>query len=167
MILPRAIHEMKKMTSFLKYGFRCCAWLVFLTSLGLLLASSAGYGRRAGGVPLRFEPNPLVIPGVMQGGREYDVVAAVVNESSQPAQIVGARDYCSGSCYTGRGLPTVIPAGGQGQVTVHVQAGGPRDVLGELAFYTERPSQPTLTLRISGTIRSEPPHENTTRTANH
>lgn len=142
---------------------RRCLWLVFLSSLGLLLASFTGVGRRASGRHLRFEPNPLVIPETMQSGEEYDLDVAVVNESGEPARIIRALDYCAGSCFSGRGIPAVIPAKGWGWVKVHVRAGSTGILSGQLTFYTDRPSQAALTLKLDGTVQDDRSHDLTTQ----
>jgi len=142
----------------MKTTLRWCLRLTFLASLVLLLALFVGVRRWGGGASLRFEPSPLVIPGIMQSGKEYNCGAEVVNESAQPARIIGTADDCTRSgCFSGAGVPTVIPAWGRGRVTVHILAGVPGDLSGELIFYTDRPSQPTLTVKLKGTIREDDP----------
>ena len=102
-----------------------------------------------------FEKNPLVVTEVMRPRKPYDLEAPVVNESSERIRLVGALEYCAGSCFSGRGIPTVIEAGGRGRVWVHVQPGGPGPLSGELTFYTDRPSQPTLTIIIEGSVQED------------
>ncbi len=146
---------------------RWCLRLTFIASLGLLLSLFAGVGRRPRGTSLRFEPSPVVIPEVMRTGQEYSFDAVVVNESSDLARVVGASDNCTQSgCFSGRKLPAVIPAWGRGQVSVHIDAGVPGELSGELTFYTDRPSQPTLVLKLAGTIREGEFHNAATQAAN-
>lgn len=144
----------------MKKALRLCAGLVFLSSVGLLFASFSGFGRGAvnEAAPLRFEPKPFRIPQVMQVGQEYDMDVAVVNESSETAQLIGSLQVCSSACFSGRGLPTAIPARGRGRVTVHAHVGGrPSSFSSELTFYTDRPTQPTITLKLEGTIVDDGP----------
>ncbi|MFI5457733.1 MAG: hypothetical protein ACHRXM_20010 [Isosphaerales bacterium] len=151
----------------MKTTLRWCLRLTFVASLGLLLGLLVGVERKGGSASLRFEPSPLVIPGVMQSGKEYYRDAEVVNESARPARIIGTADNCTRSgCYSGRGVPTVIPAWGRGRVTVHIQAGVPGDLSGELTFYTDRRSQPTLVIKLTGTIREGEPHDARAHAAN-
>jgi len=108
-----------------------------------------------------------MIPEVLQSGKEYDFAAVVVNESDQPARLVGARDSCTQSgCFSGRKVPTIIPAWGRSRVIVHIEAGVPGDLSEELTFYTDRPSQPTVVVKLAGTIREAPPLDSTTYSAN-
>jgi len=151
----------------MKTTFRWCVRLAFLSSLAILLAVSAGVGRRRGAEPLRFQPNPFVIDRVMRPGGEYDVGVEVANGADESARIIGSADNCTPSgCFSGRGLPATIPAGGRGWVIVHIAAGLPGDCAGELAFYTDRPSQPSLTLNLKGTIRDYRPEDGTPHAAN-
>jgi hypothetical protein len=145
---------------------RWCLRLVLLASLATMLAVFAGVGRNAAGRSLRFELNALVIPEVMQSGMEYDFDAVVVNESSQPARVIGAGDYCAESCYSGQGLPVAVPARGRRRVTVHIKAGVPGDFSGDLTFYTDRPSQPTLTIKLAGTVRNAQPFDGPSHATN-
>jgi hypothetical protein len=90
----------------------------------------------------------------MQSGKEYNIDADLINESTQPARIVGAADDCTTSgCFSGRGLPAVIPARGRGRVTIQILAGVPGDLSGELTFYTDSRSQPTIVIKLAGTVR--------------
>lgn len=139
----------------MKRVLRLCAGLVFLFSVGLVFASFSGFGQGAAaeGAPLRFEPNPFMIPQVMHVGQEYNMDVEVVNESSEPAQFIGSLQICSSVCFSGHDLPTVIPAKSRGLVTVHAHVGGrPCSFSSELTFYTDRPTQPTIALKLAGTI---------------
>jgi hypothetical protein len=152
----------------MKVVLKWCVRLTLVASLGVLLTTLTGVGRRGVGHALRFEPNPLSITEDLQSGKEHDVFAKVVNESSEAIRLLGSADQCTPSgCFSaGQGVPTVIPAGGQGWVTVHILAGEPGILSGMLAFYTDRPSQPTLALNLRGTIREDQPRGPTTQTAN-
>lgn len=46
----------------------------------------------------------------------------------------------------------MIPANGRGRVTVSVKARNPGLISSELNFFTDRPTQPKLTMRIEGYI---------------
>ena len=145
---------------------RRSAFLSLLVSCGLLIASLAGIGRESGDTYLRFQPNPSVFPGALDAGREYDVDVVIINPSSQPARLVGSLDYCGGSCFSARGMPISIPAKSKGHVVVHIQARTPGSLSGELTFYTDRASQPTMVLNLEGTVRDRQPDESTKQAAN-
>lgn len=132
---------------------RPLAGTALFCSLGLLLALWVGAVGQSEGSSSRIEPNPLRIPGEMRSGKHYDFDVEVVNESDEPIRIVGAGDYCASSCYSGRGIPTVIPARGRGRVIVHIEAGVPGVFSEELTYYTDRPSQPTLVIKLEGMVQ--------------
>ncbi len=151
----------------MKATFRWCVRLAFLSSLAALLAATVGVGRRPTSEPLRFQPNPFVIDRVLRPGGEYDVGVEVANRADESARIIGSADSCTPyGCFSGRGLPATIPARGRGWVTVHITAGPAGDCAGELSFYTDRPSQPSLTLNLKGTIRDDRPEDGTPHAAN-
>jgi len=151
----------------MKTTFHSCLRLAFLSSLATLLAVTVGVGRRPRSEPLRFQPNPMAIDRVMRPGGEYDVGVEIANGADEPARIIGSADSCSPSgCFSGVGLPATIPARGRGRVTVHIAAGPPGDCAGELTFYTDRASQPLLTLNLKGTIRDDRPQDGTAHAAN-
>jgi hypothetical protein len=52
-----------------------------------------------------------------------------------------------------RGLPVTIPPNGRNRVVIHIEARAPGEFEEEVTFYTDRPSQPKMILRIQGTIR--------------
>ena len=138
-----------------------------LCSSGLLVASLAGWGRSGQGEPLRFQPNPVAFPGILEAGREYAVDVDVINTSAEPARLVGSLDYCGSSCFSARGIPTVIPAMGKGRIKLHVNAGDPGPLSGELTLFTDRALQPILTLNIEGMVREEQPHDLTSPAVRH
>ncbi len=112
----------------------------------------AGVGRVEQPLPLRFEPDPFVVPADAGWPGEHDFEVVVLNRSSEPARIVGAEDFCGAACFSGIGLPTVIPAGGRGKVVIRVRANRPGSVASVLKFYTDRPTQPKLAMRIEGDL---------------
>jgi len=123
-----------------------------LCLIGSVAALLAGVGRVDDPLPLRFDPDPFVIPlsAVWPGQNDFEV--DVVNSSSEAARIIGAEDYCGSACFSGKGLPAVIPARGRGRVTVSVKARASGLISSELHFFTDRPTQPKLTMRIEGYI---------------
>jgi hypothetical protein len=150
----------------MKTAARWLLGLTFLSSIVILVALACGLGRRVDGAPLRFERDPLHVPDVMQSGKEYDFDAMLINESTAAVRVIGARDYCASSCYSALGVPTVIQAGGRGHVTVHIKAGAAGDFSGDLDFYTDHPSQPTLTIRLVGTVREGEPLDSASHASN-
>lgn len=148
----------------MRMAFRWSLWFTFLASLALLVFSLRGRGS-SDGPPLRFVPNPLIVPGALQSGEEYDLEVEVVNESGEPARLIGSLDYCGGACLSSQGLPIEIPAGGSRRTSVHVAARVPGSLSEALTYYTDRPSQPTLTIRLEGLVAEASPHEPTTTQA--
>ena len=136
------------MTKLLKIG----VGISFLCLLGSLAALVAGVGQVEIGPPLRFDPNPFAVTfgADWSGEREYQI--AVVNDSGQPARILGARDYCGAACFSGVGLPTEIPAWGRGHVNLRIETNRPGAFSNQVVFLTDQPSQPQMTLRVEGTI---------------
>jgi hypothetical protein len=126
--------------------------LTLIGSVCALVVSVQTAPPRADRAPLRFDPGALVIPKVLGSGREYDFEAVIVNESSEKARVIGSLNYCSGNCVTGRGVPADIPARGRGRVVVHLEAHSPENFVQELTFYTDQPSQPTITIKVMGTV---------------
>lgn len=106
-------------------------------------------------LPLRFDPDPFVIPAAMNVDDETDVKVGVVNVSNEPARIIGVREFCSHACFYGRGLPVAIPANGRGYVTIRLKANDIGPFSDEVSFFTDRPTQPEITLRIEGNIGEE------------
>jgi hypothetical protein len=138
---------------------RRCAFVAILGSSGSLVASLVGVGRGDLGAPLRFQPSPVVIPGVLEVGKDYTVYVDVINASAEPARLVGSLDYCGGSCFSARGIPTLIPAMGKSRINVHVNIGSPGPLSGELILYTDRALQPTMTLNIEGVVLGGQTHD--------
>jgi hypothetical protein len=124
----------------------------FVGSCALLVALLAGVGRRTEAGALCFRPNPLVVEGALQAGKDYDVEVEVINPSGEPARLIGSLDYCGASCFASREVPTIIPAMGRSRIRVHIKAWAPGPLDGELVFYTDRASRPTLVLNIDGTV---------------
>ena len=131
--------------------------VVFLASCALAVASLAGLGRTGGGPHLAFRPNPLSFHEALGPGGTYELEVEVVNTSPQPVALVGSLDYCASSCFSARGLPASIPARSKRRIGVTVRAGGAGPLAGELVFYTDRASQPTLVLNLVGTIDGDEP----------
>jgi hypothetical protein len=130
---------------------RLCLVASSLCALGgaaVLLAER----RTTAPLPLRFDPQPFVIPAGLMQDDETDIAIDVVNSSDAPARIVGVREFCSHACFYGKGLPVTIPAKGRGQVTIRLKANDIGPFSDEVEFFTDRPSQPELTLRIEGDI---------------
>lgn len=151
----------------IKTAIRGSAILTLLGSCGLLVASLAGVGREARSAVLRFRSDPLLISSTLHAMREYDVDVEIINESTEPARILGSLDYCGGSCFSGRGVPTTIPARGVGRVGLHIQARTPGPLAEGLTFYTDRPAQPTLVLNFRGMVQDEKSDELTSQTTRH
>lgn len=117
----------------------------------------AGVGAVEEGPPLRFDPDPFVLPSELDRLGSLDVEVAVVNDSNQPARVVGVREFCAGACFYGRGLPVDVPAGGRAMVMLQINARAVGPISEELEFFTDRPSQPKLILHIEGNIREKAP----------
>jgi hypothetical protein len=120
-----------------------------LCAVGGVAGLLAGVGAEAK-PPLRFDPNPLVLPTTLKPPGEWDVVVDVVNRSGEPARIVGVVEYCSSACFSRRGLPLTVPARGRARLTLGVAISGPGRVSDNVTFYTDQPSQPELILRVEG-----------------
>jgi hypothetical protein len=135
-----------------KKFMRGCGFVALLGSCGLLAASLADMGRREPNEALRSESDPVVIPGVLEVGKGYDVNVEMINPSSEPANVIGSLDHCSGSCFSARSLPALIPARGMGRINVHVDARSPGLLSDELILFTDRASQPTVTLHLKGMV---------------
>jgi len=120
--------------------------------VGSVVALFAGVGRVVEPLPLRFDPDPFVIPltAIWPGQNDFEV--DVVNNSSEAARIIGAEEFCSSACFSGKGLPAVIPARGRGRITVSIKSRNPGLISSELNFFTDQPNQPKLTMRIEGFI---------------
>ena len=141
-------------------------WSLMLTvacSLGSVAALIAGVGSADERLPLRFDPDPFVIPAGMNRLDERDFQVAVINDADEPARIVGVEEFCSSACFYGKELPTTIPPRGRGRVTLRIKARVSGKVSEQVGFFTDRPSQPKLTLRVEGNIREEATHEATTQ----
>jgi hypothetical protein len=112
------------------------------------------------GPPLSFEGGGLIVPFIMRLGEEYDVPVVVLNSGDEPVRLIGALEYCGGACYSVRGLPVTIPPKGRNGVILHIKANAPGLLDEEVTFYTDQPSQPTLVLKVQGTIE-DASHETT------
>lgn len=141
----------------MKKLLRFAAGLSLLGLVGSVAALLAGVGKVEERPPLRFDPDPFVIPHQTDWQGERDFEVTVVNTSDEPARIVGSRDFCGRACLSGVDLPATIPARGRGPVVVHIKKSRPGPVAEELEFFTDRRSQPTLTLRINGHIPESQP----------
>lgn len=131
-------------------------------ALGITTAVDA---LRTPAAPLGFADGGLTLREPLRQGAEYDVPVEVRNASDEPARLIGSLDYCGGACYQVRGLPIAVPPRGRGRVTLHIAARVPGPLEEEVLFYTDRPTQPQLTLRVRATIREadhEPTHPATT-----
>ena len=142
--------------------FRWLLCLLFAVSTASALAILVKDHSCEDVLPLSFDGGTLNLPSTLQSGSEYDFQVQVQNHTQQTARIVGSLDYCGGACYSVPGLPKVIPAGGRGTVTVHVKAGAPGELDEGVTFYTDQPTQPTLSLKIVGTIGEALAHDNST-----
>lgn len=101
--------------------------------------------------PLGFEGAFLDVPYLIRGVA-MDVPVAIFNSGREPARLVGSLDYCGGACYSVRGLPMDIPAGGKKTIMLHIEPRAVGELEEEVTFYSDRPTQPTLILRVLGTI---------------
>jgi hypothetical protein len=108
--------------------------------------------KRPPGPPLGFNGGRLIVPFVMRPGEEYDVPVRILNSGTESARLIGALEYCGGACYSVRGLPVTIPPKGDNRVLLHVKANAPGSLDEDVTFYTDRPEQPTLVLKVQGTI---------------
>ncbi len=142
---------------------------LLMISLVISLASAAAIVSEDLGhadVPvLSFGSDPVLLPGIMEPGASYDFPVEIHNAGVEPARIVGALEYCGGACYSVRDLPQVIPAGGSGAISLHVEARVPGVLEEEVQLFTDRPSQPNLILKLVGTIREAPDHDDPTPAA--
>ncbi len=140
--------------------------LSILSLAGSVAALFAGVGQSVDPPPLRFDPDPFVIPSTMNQLDERDFKVAVVNDADEPARIVGVEEFCSSACYYGRGLPVTVPARGRGWVTIHVAVNSPGPITDKVYFFTDRPSQPKLAMRIEGYIWEDELDEAPTQASN-
>ena len=134
---------------------RLALCLTFLGSIGTIAILLTGMGRGEDQLPLRFDPDPFVLPELTGRHEESDIEVAVVNDSDEPAQIVGVREFCGSACFYGMGLPTTVPAHGRGSVYLHVKTNVSGPIEESVTFFTDRSTQPHLTMRIVGNIREE------------
>jgi len=123
-----------------------------LCLFGCITALIGGVGQVEDRPPLRFDPDPFVVPASLDWSGEHDFEVAVVNDSGKPARIIGAEDFCGAACFSGIGLPTEIPAWGRGRVVIRVATNRSGTISEKLVFFSDQPSQPRLTMRIEGTI---------------
>ena len=130
--------------------------ICFVASAAALVA---GVGVPADPTPLRFDPDPFVIPAALAQLGESDVQIDVVNDADIPARIVGVEEFCSSVCFYGRALPLEVPARGRAQLTLHLKARLRGAIAEEVTFFTDRPTQPRLTMRVVGDIPELPTHE--------
>ena len=136
------------MTKFLRIGVGTS----LLCLLGSLAALIAGVGQVEIGPPLRFESNPYVVAFGADWSGEQEFKVAVVNDSGQPARIIGTREFCGTACFSAAGLPTEIPAWGRGAVNLLIKPNRPGKLSNEVVFFTDQASQPQITLKVEGTI---------------
>jgi len=140
--------------------------LSFVCLIGCVIALSKGVGQVEDQPPLRFDPDPFVVPTSINWSEEQDFDVAVVNDSDNAARIVGAEDFCGAACFSGIGLPTEIPARGRGRVIVRVKTNRPGPISEKLVFFSDQPTQPRLTMKIVGTIPETATQETSTHAAN-
>ncbi len=121
-------------------------------------------GRRSGASGLERPPLALAGPGgafeppaVLRSGEPYDFPVEVRNDGDEPARLLGALEYCGGSCYAVRGLPLTVPAGGRAVVTLHIEARVPGTLADDITIYTDRPEQPTFVFPVHGVILEAEP----------
>lgn len=136
----------------LKTMLRLALGFTTITFFASVAALVAGVGKPLDR-PLRFDPDPFVIPAEASSIGEWDLTVTVVNDSDQPARIVGVEEFCSSACFYGRGLPLTIPTRGRAPLTFHMNATKARSISEKVNFWTSEPSQPILTLRVEGNIR--------------
>lgn len=145
---------------------RLALGVAFLSSVGGAFALLAGWGRSGDRLPLRFDPDPFVISAELVQDSESDIKVDVINVADEPARIVGVREFCSNACFYGKGLPVTIPSKGRGQLTIRLKANDLGSFSEIVEFFTDRPSQPELTLRIEGNIGKDASHEDPMQTFN-
>jgi hypothetical protein len=142
-------------------------WVLALVGTGsaaVALATALGGARTPQGPPLDVEGGRLVVPFPMLSGEEYDVPVEVLNTAREPARLIGALEYCGGACYSVRGLPVTIPPRGRNRIILHIAARAPGLLDEEVTLYTDRPSQPTLDLKVQGIIE-DAGHDTTAQAA--
>lgn len=140
-------------------------WLLALSFAASTATALAILAKDRGGEytkPLSFDGSSLNLPYPLRSGSEYDFQVQLQNHTSKPARLLGALEYCGGACYSASGLPKLIPAGGRGTITVHVKARVSGELDEEVTFFTDQPTQPTLLLKIVGTIRDALDHDDST-----
>jgi hypothetical protein len=143
---------------------KALCWLLALIGTGAaavgLATVVAEVRKPPPGPPLGFDGGRLIVPFVMRSGEEYDIPVKVLNGGNESARLIGALEYCGGACYSVRGLPVTIPPKGDNRVSLHIKANAPGTLDEDVTFYTDRPSQPTLVLKVQGTIE-DAAHETT------
>lgn len=118
-------------------------------------ASVAYYAQERGAVVLDAAPIDLsqAISTV-----DYEVRPILRNDSNRTVRIVGAASLCGGQgCADVKGLPVALKPGESHALAVHYQAGGPGALDLELPIYTDLPSQPEITLRLTGMVHTLEP----------
>jgi hypothetical protein len=135
---------------------RLCLEVSLLCLVGSAIGLVAGLGRSIDAPPLRFDPDPFVIPADLAQDSESDIKIDVLNNSDEAARIVGVREFCSHACFYGQRLPVTIPSHGRGQVSIRLKANDLGPIAEVVQFFTDRPTQPELTLRIEGNIGKGP-----------
>jgi len=131
----------------------------FATSSAVALTTLVRSIPSVSGPSLQFEKTPWSLPHPLISGSEYDFQVEIMNRSDAPARLVGSLEFCGSACYSMPGLPITIPARGRGRVSLHVKAGRPGALSEEVTFYTDQLTDPTLVLRIEGTIVEGPGHD--------
>jgi hypothetical protein len=104
---------------------------------------------------LRFDPDPFVIPFAMAKHAESDFAVDVVNDSALPSRILGVEEFCSSACFLGRELPVTVPPWGRSRIVIHVKANVAGRISEAVDFWTDRPDQPRLTMRVEGNIQED------------
>lgn len=134
-------------------------------AVGGATALVAGLARTEAPLPLRFDPDPFVLPAETKVGDAYDIQVGVVNGANEAAHILGVREFCAQVCFYRRGLPVTIPPGGRGLISLNLYAGSPGPVSEQVEFFTDRPTQPILTLRVVGEVREAVPDEDSVQSS--
>ncbi|MBI2823519.1 MAG: DUF1573 domain-containing protein [Planctomycetia bacterium] len=89
-------------------------------------------------------------------GDNRDVAVVLTNVGRTPVTLVGATSSCG--CISTDTLPLKVPARGLCQLSLHVGFSGDKEFHHEIVYYTDRSSQPCVTLAVSGKIRPSDHH---------
>ena len=136
----------------MKTMIRSALSLAILFLIGCVAALFAGVGQVDESASLRFDPDPFVIPSLLDWSHGQTFEVTVANASDRPARIVGVENFCGAACFSGVDLPATIPPRGRGRLTIAVRTNRPGPISEKLNFFTDQPRTPKLTLRIDGLI---------------